>query len=137
MIDRIRAKQAKNMAITSLILYLLFVIIAILSIFFYLINKDAIEHEANNSSFASLLVALLTHGFISTLFFLVNSIIFILYVVFYIITIVRSDSFPKKTSQILLIVGIFIPLVNIAGLITTISVGSKLTKKPKQNYIQN
>lgn len=132
-----RAKQAKNMALTSLIFYLLFIVIAVLSIFFYLINKDAIEHEASNSDFISILVALMTHGFISMLLFFVNSIIFILYVVFYIIAIVNADSFPKKTSQILLIVGIFIPLVNIVGLITTIAVGSKLMKKQKQNYIQN
>lgn len=132
-----RAKQAKNMALTSLIFYLLFIVIAVLSIFFYLINKDAIEHEASNSDFISILVSLMTHGFISMLLFFVNSIIFILYVVFYIIAIVNADSFPKKTSQILLIVGIFIPLVNIVGLITTIAVGSKLMKKQKQNYIQN
>lgn len=132
-----RAKQAKNMALTSLIFYLLFIVIAVLSIFFYLINKDAIEHEASNSDFISILVALMTHGFISMLLFFVNSIIFILYVVFYIIAIVNADSFFKKTSQILLIVGIFIPLVNIVGLITTIAVGSKLMKKQKQNYIQN
>ena len=44
MIDRIRAKQAKNMAITSLI-FISFVCYYRYSFnFLYLINKDAIEH---------------------------------------------------------------------------------------------
>lgn len=118
-------KKAKSMAITSLVMLGVMLIIAIAFMILFKVAGKQIEEETED--FLSYFFALLgVMGVFGGLAVISIGILSIVYLVVYIIAIVEANKLDSNRDRNLLIIGLFVPIVNIVGLAMLIHDAKKL-----------